>query len=136
MPATLPWPKMPKQPPKNRWRTPSRSTCCAARKRTSACAAVSLIVAMPPLYGRVARAEQLRPVQVVAVGRREHARAVAALLVDRERALHAGDASPVDDARSEQHAEPVRVHLQPVVEPADHDRADGRHRADVLAGLL
>ena len=33
MPATLPWPKIPKQPPKNRRRTPSRSTYCAARKR-------------------------------------------------------------------------------------------------------
>src|SRR5919198_6631374 len=41
MPATLPWPKMPKQPAKKRCLTPSRSTCCAARKRTSACAVVS-----------------------------------------------------------------------------------------------
>src|SRR5438477_5068201 len=40
MPATLPCPKIPKQPAKKRCRTPSRSTCCAARKRTSACAVV------------------------------------------------------------------------------------------------
>src|SRR5207244_3956715 len=31
---------MPKQPPKNRCSTPSRSTSCAARKRTRACAVV------------------------------------------------------------------------------------------------
>src|SRR4051812_17737016 len=40
MPARLPWPKIPKQPAKKRCSTPSRSTYCAARKRTSACAAV------------------------------------------------------------------------------------------------
>src|SRR3954470_22249628 len=50
MPATLPCPKMPKQPPKKRPRCPSRSTCCAARKRTRACAAVSLMAAMCALY--------------------------------------------------------------------------------------
>src|SRR5437660_10868186 len=41
MPVTLPWPKMPKQPSMNRCSTPSRSTCCAARKRTSACPIVT-----------------------------------------------------------------------------------------------
>src|SRR3954447_19420797 len=41
---------MPKQPPKKRCRCPSRSTYCAARNRTSACAAVNLMVAMRPLY--------------------------------------------------------------------------------------
>src|SRR5262245_47144083 len=40
MPATLPWPKIPKHPPKKTCSTPSRSTTCCARKRTSACAAV------------------------------------------------------------------------------------------------
>src|SRR3954465_7966882 len=47
---TLPWPKIPKQPPKKRLRTPSRSTYCAARKRINACAAVSLTVLMARLY--------------------------------------------------------------------------------------
>src|SRR4051794_27909417 len=50
MPATLPCPKMPKQPPKKRARCPSRSTYCAARKRMRACAAVSLMAAMCALY--------------------------------------------------------------------------------------
>src|SRR5256885_5420437 len=47
---TLPWPKIPKQPPKKRLRTPSRSTYCAARKRINACAAVNLTVLMARLY--------------------------------------------------------------------------------------
>src|SRR5262245_30354562 len=41
MPATLPWPKIPKQPAKNRCRSPSRSTYCCSRNRTSAWATVS-----------------------------------------------------------------------------------------------
>src|SRR5437870_13214634 len=40
MPATVPCPKIPKHPAKNRRSTPSRSTYCAARKRTRAWAAV------------------------------------------------------------------------------------------------
>src|ERR1700730_4973362 len=41
MAATLPCPKMPKQPSMKRCSRPSRCTCCAARKRISACATVS-----------------------------------------------------------------------------------------------
>ena len=42
MPAMLPWPKMPKQPAKNRLLARRRArSCCAARKRTSAWATVS-----------------------------------------------------------------------------------------------
>src|SRR5947209_1229089 len=44
MPATLPWPKIPKHPEKNRWRTPSRSTSCAARNRIRAWATVMVVV--------------------------------------------------------------------------------------------
>src|ERR671923_185906 len=57
MPATLPWPKIPKQPPKKRCSTPSRSTYCAARNRTSACAAVSrTLVTSPRTRRRAPRA--------------------------------------------------------------------------------
>src|SRR3954451_9936911 len=42
---------MPKQPPKNRRRTPSRSTYWAAANRPSACPAVSLTVATSFLVG-------------------------------------------------------------------------------------
>src|SRR5215212_4576061 len=41
MPATLPWPKMPKQPAKSFCSSPSDSEYCAPRKFTSACATVS-----------------------------------------------------------------------------------------------
>ena len=52
IPATLPCPKMPKQPSISRCRTPSRSVRCAARKRTTAWPTVSL---MGPAPFRVAR---------------------------------------------------------------------------------
>ena len=48
-PATLPCPKMPKQPAISRCSTPSRSVCWLARNRTSAWATVSLM--MPPRRG-------------------------------------------------------------------------------------
>src|SRR5919202_3366234 len=50
MPATLPWPKMPKHPAKKRRSTPSRSTYWLARNLTSAWAIVSLIAPtyLPP----------------------------------------------------------------------------------------
>src|ERR1700754_881187 len=44
MPATLPWPKIPKQPAKNLLRSPSRSTYWLARKRTVAWETVSRTV--------------------------------------------------------------------------------------------
>ncbi len=45
-PATLPWPKMAKQPAKKRPSTPSRSTSWRVRNSTSACAMVRRRVAM------------------------------------------------------------------------------------------
>ena len=57
---TLPCPKIPKQPPKNRLLTPSRSTCCAARKRISACAAVRRTVPTPCLYDAPHAVSKLR----------------------------------------------------------------------------
>ena len=47
MPATLPWPKIPNTPAKNRCCRPSRSLCCALRKRTSAWAIVSRLIWCP-----------------------------------------------------------------------------------------
>src|SRR6476620_3643798 len=47
MPATLPWPKMPKHPAKNLLRSPSRSTNWLARNRTVAWATVSRTVGSP-----------------------------------------------------------------------------------------
>src|SRR5829696_623255 len=46
MPATLPCPKMPKQPAKSLWTVPSRSVRWAARKRTVAWATVSRTVSL------------------------------------------------------------------------------------------
>src|SRR3954454_12639792 len=46
-PATLPWPKMPKQPAISRCSTPSRSVYWAARNRTSAWATVSFTGSPP-----------------------------------------------------------------------------------------
>src|SRR5262249_26092036 len=43
-------PKIPKHPPKKRCRIPSRSTYCATRNRTNACAAVNLTVPTTALY--------------------------------------------------------------------------------------
>src|SRR4028119_341070 len=48
MPATLPCPKMPKQPAKKDVSAPSRSTYWFARKRTSAWAIVNRTVIWPP----------------------------------------------------------------------------------------
>ena len=50
-PATLPCPKMPKQPANSRCSTPSRSLRWAARKRTSAWATVSRTVVIEPSPG-------------------------------------------------------------------------------------
>src|SRR5215213_1069445 len=44
IPATLPWPKMPKQPANSRCSTPSDSEYWAARNLTTACATVRLTV--------------------------------------------------------------------------------------------
>ena len=44
IPATLPWPKIPKQPSTSRCSTPSRSLCWRTRNRTTACATVSRVV--------------------------------------------------------------------------------------------
>src|SRR3990172_10073016 len=48
MPATLPCPKIPKQPAKKGSRLPSRSTNCACRNRMTACAIVRRIVFIGP----------------------------------------------------------------------------------------
>src|SRR5436190_6111175 len=47
IPATLPCPKIPQQPTKKRCSTPSRSTYCNPRNRTSACAIVSRVTRGP-----------------------------------------------------------------------------------------
>src|SRR5215207_9512163 len=61
-PPTLPWPKMPRHPAKKRVRRPSRSTCCAPRKRTSAWATVirSALTVPTPRAGRPAWASRPR----------------------------------------------------------------------------
>ena len=56
--------------------------------------------------------------------RRQEPGAVAALAIDRVRALEDGDARPLDPTRREKDTVTAVDDLQPVLEPADHQRAD------------
>src|SRR5256714_2196751 len=59
---------MPKQPPKNRFSTPSRSTCCSARKRTRACAVVRRTLTRPTLRRTRSNVSPMTP-EVLTMGR-------------------------------------------------------------------
>jgi len=65
----------------------------------------------------------------VSCGQRPHA--VAALLIERVRLLECGDAGPGQIGGVDVDLVPLDEHLHPVVQPADHHRADRRHVRDV-----
>ena len=77
-------------------------------------------------------ADELRPVEVVAVRRGEQPGPIAALAIDRIGTLERRDARPIGDARRQADAIAFGDRLEPVVEAADHDRAD---RVEVLRRL-
>ena len=73
-------------------------------------------------------ADELRPVERVAVGGREQAGAVAALPEEGVGALEDGDACPVWAPPGRPRGRRARQGLHPVVEPPDHEHHDRRHR--------
>ena len=79
------------------------------------------------------RADQLAPVHVITEGRGEQAQPVAAFAEDAVGLLEDGHAGPFEPAGVDRDPALFEDHLQPVVQPADHDRADRAHRCDLLA---
>ena len=81
-------------------------------------------------------AHELGPVEAVAVGGRQQAGPVAALLVDPVGPLEHRDPGPVGGVRVEGDVVALDDDLHPVVEPSDHQRAHRAEAARVAAGRL
>ena len=78
-------------------------------------------------------ADELGPVQAVAVGRGEEPGPVATLAVHADGALERGDAGPVQRVGMDGDVVALDEHPHPVVQPPDHDRADRRDRGRIAA---
>ena len=80
-------------------------------------------------------ADQLRPVHVVPIGCGQQPSPVALLPVDLVRLLDGCDAGPVQVAGVNDDVLLLGDHLEPVVQPPDHDRTDRGHIGDGLPFL-
>ena len=70
----------------------------------------------------------------MAIGRAQQPGAVAAFLVEGVGFLEAGDARPIGIARWDEDALALFLHVQPIIQAPNHQRADGAHLGDGLPG--